>query len=326
MQRPSPESPSTSAVLAASLKRSRSPSRSPPPSSIDWQRASRRRLDDDDIKFEADFASPASSSSCRRFLKPAAWFWPDLAPSLSSQASAASAQVLRLLGRPSVGRIPWALEQALFARDNRVAVAPSLVLEVCGKFNLSLSDVEAIALPPWNFNLRFQDKITFFAYIDPCQEPLEVGEAAAYWSSTYESWVGATVTGRHLERGSGSLGSTDAVNSKPRQTRSGQSAVVGPQVLAYDLDVRGNAEPCRLRRQTLLTPGHPSRARMVSAATQAAGGALSIAGCLGEAYGINVPGPCGLTYCSARWAELLDGGVLARLMTDSCPTDRKSVV
>jgi len=42
---------------------------------------------------------------------------------------------------------------------------------------------------------------------------------------------------------------------------------------------------------------------------------------IGRISGVEFPGPCGLTYCSARWAELLDGTILARLMTDGCPTE-----
>lgn len=159
---------------------------------------------------------------------------------------------------------------------------PASLLMACQRWHLTLQDLEAIVLPPWGFEDCFRDWGTFRVFLYPRLQEFNDSEVVRYWSTTHNAWLNAVVTGRHCD--------------------------VSGAVLNYNLDIKSAALPGKIQRHD---QNHRSQAIPVSDV----GPSL-----LGEVCGISFVGPDGLRYHSARWAALLDGTIMSRLMTDSYPT------
>jgi hypothetical protein len=161
-------------------------------------------------------------------------------------------------------------------------VTPASLLTACRRWQLSLQELEGIALPSWGFEYNFRDWETFHTFLYPMLQDFMDGDLVSYWSKTHGAWLEAIVVARHV-------------------TTSGS-------VFSYDLDVKQGALPGRIRRR-LQHSRRPPKFPVDDSPTL-----------LGEACCINFMGPDGLGYHSARWAALLDGTIVARLMTDRHPT------
>lgn len=152
----------------------------------------------------------------------------------------------------------------------------------CRRWRLSLQELEAIALPRWWFDYNFRDWQTFRNFLYPMMQEFTDGDLVSYWSTTYGAWVEAVVVGRPV--------------------------IASGCVFSYDLDVKQGVLPGRIRRRHQCDPCPPDLA---------VDGSPKL---LGEVCNISCLGPARLRCCSARWAALLDGTIVARLMTDSHPT------
>jgi len=161
-------------------------------------------------------------------------------------------------------------------------VAPASLLTACRRWRLSLQELEGIALPSWGFDYHFRDWETFRTFLYPKLQEFMDGDLVSYWSTTYGAWVEAVVVARH--------------------------ATASGSVCSYDLDVKQGALPGRIRRRHQRSRCPPNLA---------VDGSLTL---IGEVCDVSFMGPARLRYHSTRWAALLDGTIVAKLMTDSHPT------
>mmetsp|Transcript_87979 Transcript_87979/g.273444 ORF Transcript_87979/g.273444 Transcript_87979/m.273444 type:complete len:315 (+) Transcript_87979:76-1020(+) len=172
------------------------------------------------------------------------------------------------------------------------AMSPQLLLEACRRWRLTLQDLETLVLPPWMFSSSFPDRDTFFDYIDPWLD-FVVGETTRCWDVSSKAWRVATVIGR-----------------RPVWRRGGPHNEL-LEYAEYDLDLELAVDSARIKR--VWPPASP---RLVDTCHES----LAAGKLLGECLHLRCRGPQGERCRSARWVELLDGRVIARLMSDSIPT------
>mmetsp|Transcript_103351 Transcript_103351/g.322066 ORF Transcript_103351/g.322066 Transcript_103351/m.322066 type:complete len:353 (+) Transcript_103351:95-1153(+) len=201
---------------------------------------------------------------------------------LSPHVGAAHLDILALLQRPPRSTVALASG----------AMSPKVLLEACSRWRLTLVDLEYVAMSCWTFTHYFPDRATFFDYIDPSPE-FAVGEQVRFWRTKKEIWQTAEVLRKR------------SVWRRDRLFKQLQMYV------EYDLDAEEGVEPARIKRAWPRPSSRPVTSRH---------GLRSTNRFLDEICQIDFVGPQGFMCHSARWVELLDGRVLARMMSDPSPT------
>jgi len=205
----------------------------------------------------------------------------------------------------------------------RARATPAHVVEACQKWGLTLLELESLVLPHWNLNCSFQSREIFFDFLNlrPAATPSMVGRTSSK-SSIRESGVGpralqsvqeAATDDENEEsnddeeddNNNNNINNTN-ININNNNNNSNNSNNNDEEEDENDDEEDDDDDlPMMVPRGGRYRPRRPAANRLL--------GTL-----MGLEFQVDTTG---LIYSSARWVQLLDGTILARLMTDARPTE-----